>query len=56
MLSSVMKKDVEFLSSHGLMDYSMLLAIETESEHLEFKDHRKFRDRKESVRLANFLR
>jgi hypothetical protein len=31
MLSLAMKKDVEFLRSHGLMDYSMLLAIETES-------------------------
>ena len=28
-LLSVIKKDVDFLSSHGIMDYSLLLAIET---------------------------
>ena len=29
LLLSVIKKDVDFLSSHGIMDYSLLLAIET---------------------------
>ena len=27
-LLAVVKKDVDFLSSHGIMDYSLLLAIE----------------------------
>ena len=30
-LSAAMRKDVEFLRSHGLMDYSLLLGIETQS-------------------------
>ena len=31
-LLSVVKKDSEFLSSHGLMDYSLLLAVETKPD------------------------
>ena len=30
-LSVAMRKDVEFLRSHGLMDYSLLLGIETQT-------------------------
>ena len=35
-LLSVIKKDVDFLSSHGIMDYSLLLAI----EKIEIKKNR----------------
>ena len=40
LLRSTLSKDVEFLRSQGLMDYSLLLGIETLDERLSMKIHR----------------
>jgi len=33
-LLRIMRKDVEFLRANGLMDYSMLVAVQRENENL----------------------
>ena len=52
-LSQALRKDVEFLRSHNLMDYSLLLGIETEYSHESSQPVR--RVRKESVRLKSLV-
>ena len=41
-LLSVVKKDSEFLASHGLMDYSLLLAVETRLDDDEIENELSF--------------